>query len=60
MTRTTLSDWERRAILKTLTEKTPQALRQLLVEPDHVMMHDFHMSRSVHDNLVREALRILT
>ena len=60
MTRNTLSDWERRAILKTLTEKTPQALRQLLIEPDHVMIHDFHMSKEVHDGLVREALRILT
>lgn len=60
MTRTTLSAMETRAILKTLTEKTPQALRQLLIEPDHVTMHDFHMTRSVHDDLVRQALRILT
>ena len=60
MTRTTLSDWETRAILKTLTEKTPQALRQMLIEPDNVMMHDFYMSKEVHDDFVWQALRILT
>ena len=60
MTRTTLSAWERSAILNTLTDKTPQALRQMLIEPDYVVMHDFHLARSAHDELVREALRFLT
>ena len=60
MTRTTLSAWERSAILKTLTEKTPQALRQMLIEPDYILMHDFYMSKQVHDDFVRQALRILT
>jgi hypothetical protein len=60
MTRTTLSAMETRAILKTLTEKTPQALRQLLIEPDHILIHDFYMSKQVHDDFVWQALRILT
>ena len=47
-------------MLAVLLKQTPSALRRLLVEPDPVMLHDWHMTRAEHDDLVRVALDIIT
>ena len=47
---------EHKVLLRVLCEQSPGYLRRQLIEPDPIMLHDWHIKREQYVGLVRQAL----
>lgn len=48
------------ALLCRLRQQSPSWLRNQLTEPDPVMLHDWHVTKTQYETCVRDALRLVT
>lgn len=51
-----MTTFEERILLRVLCEQSPGYLRQQLIEPDPIILHDWNVKREQYVGLVRQAL----